>query len=337
MPHAGIVQVLRGRTIEATHLVHVAVADARGTLIASLGNPGLQSSLRSSAKPMQALPLVEEGVVDRFGLSDAELALCCASHQAEDAHLEGVRSILRKAGLEEADLRCGPHPPFDRRQLIAVTRHGSGPQPIHNNCSGKHAGMAALARAMGWPVEDYHRLDHPVQQRMLREICRWSGLAAGDIDVAVDGCGVACFSMSLQAMAGAFARFAEAAAEGGGPGHIVRAMTEHPHMVAGAGRLCTAAMLQGAGTFFLKTGAEGLYCGGVPQRGWGFAVKVQDGAKRAADVASVRVLEGLGLLDEAASAALAEFGRPKVLNTRDEVVGEVRAEFEVRVGGLAVD
>jgi len=323
------VEVVRAGVVEATHTVHAVVTDRHGNVLASVGSPELECYLRSAAKPLQALPLVEEGVDARFGFSEEELALCCASHQSEQAHLDGVRSILSKAGLSDSDLRCGPHIPYDRAQTIAILREGRPLEAIHNNCSGKHAGMAALAKAMGWPVADYHLIDHPLQQRMLHEVSRWSGRSPDSIKIGVDGCGVACFGLRVREMATAFARFAAAAGEGGGAGRIVAAMTAHPFMVGGTGRLCTDAMTHGRGRVFLKTGAEGTYCGGVPERGWGFAVKVGDGAVRAADVAMVRVLECLDVLDSDAAEALEEQGQPKLRNTLDDVVGEVRANFRL--------
>ncbi len=326
-----VVEVVRGGVVEARHPVHAVVANSRDGIVASVGDPSLSTFLRSAAKPIQALPLVEEGVVDKFGLSQAELALCCASHQGEPAHLEGVRSILSKAGLEESVLCCGPHMPFSEPHAAEMALAGQSPEPIHNNCSGKHAGMAALAVAMGWSPRDYHLLDHPVQQRMLDEVVRWSGLPRNSIEVGVDGCGVACFGLTLRDMAVSFGRFAAAAAAGEPAGRIVRAMTAHPFMVAGTGRVCTDAMRESGGRAFLKLGAEGLYCGGLPDEGWGFAVKIGDGARRAVDVAVIRLLEGLGVLAGEALEALEHHARPVLTNTRGEVVGTIRAAFEVTV------
>jgi L-asparaginase II len=327
------VEVLRGGLVEARHAVHAVVADTDGRLLAAVGDPSLRTSYRSAAKPFQALPLVEEGVVESLGLTEAELALCCASHQGEPAHVEGARSILTKAGLDESVLRCGPHAPFAPSEAEALARRGQVPRPIHNNCSGKHAGMAALAVAMGWSPEDYHRPGHPVQRRMLAEVLRWSELPEADVEVGIDGCGVPCFGLPLRDMAASFARFSAAAAEGGPPGRIVGAMTSHPFMVAGTGRVCTDAMVQAEGRAFLKLGAEGLYCGGVPEEGWGFAVKIGDGARRAVDVAVIRVLEGVGALDDRGVEALSHHGRPPVLNTRGETVGEIRAAFRLEMAG----
>jgi len=327
------VEVVRGELVEARHPVHAVVTDPDGRILAAVGEPGLRTSYRSAAKPFQALPLAEEGVADTLGFTEAELALCCASHQGEPAHVDGALSILAKAGLDETALRCGPHPPFAESEARALVARGEQPRPIHNNCSGKHAGMAAFAVAMGWSPEDYHHLDHPVQQRMLGEVARWSRLTPAQIDVGVDGCGVPCFGLTLRDMAASFARLT-AAADGGEPaGRIVAAMTRHPFMVAGTGRVCTDAMMQAQGRAFLKLGAEGLYCGGLPGKQWGFAVKIGDGARRAVDVAVIRVLECLGALDEHQVEALQHHGHPRLKNTRGEIVGEIRAAFDLVVNG----
>jgi len=288
---------------------------------------------RSAAKPIQALPVVEDGVAERFGLAGDELALCCASHNAEPRHLEVVASILRKAGLGAEDLECGPHPPMRDEAAAELYRDGGEPRPIHNNCSGKHAGMLALAVSRGWPTRGYVGASHPVQRRMLEEVRRWTGLDEGAVGTGTDGCGVVSFAVPLERMALAFARLAGAAGRGEeGPGTIVDAMTGHPFLVAGTGRLCTALMERTGERVFVKTGAEGVYCAGAPERGLGVAVKVEDGARRASDVALLEILGEIDLLVEDDLEALRAFHRPPVRNTRGERVGEVRASFELRPG-----
>jgi len=323
----GVIEVVRGGIVESRHRVHVAVADPRGALVASTGEPDMEVFYRSAAKPFQALPLVEDGVVERFGLTVAELALCCASHEGEEAHVEGARSILAKAGLDEGALRCGPHAPFSEKEARRLVRAGEAPLPIHNNCSGKHAGMLALAVARGWDPEGYHVLEHPVQQRMLDEVARWSGVARERVGTAVDRCGVACFSLPLTAMAASFARFAHAAHRGEAPARIVHAMVGHPFMVGGTRRACTEVMERTGARAFVKLGAEGVYGGGLPDRGLGFAIKVADGSRRAVESALVTVLQALGALDAEDVEALARWSRPVLENTRREVVGEMRASF----------
>src|SRR5688572_24703192 len=194
--------VTRGDRVESTHTVHVAVTDGERR-VAQAGEPALVTFLRSAAKPLQALPLVEDGVTRSLGLTGSELALCCASHNAESRHLRAAAALLRKAGLEEGDLACGPHPPMRSADAHKLSAAGERPRSIHNNCSGKHAGMLALAVHHGWRTEGYHRKGHPVQKRMRAEVARWTGVAADELGLGVDGCGVATFAVALSAMADA--------------------------------------------------------------------------------------------------------------------------------------
>lgn len=328
------VEIVRAGVVESRHEVHIAVSEVSGTLVARLGDTAGLTYYRSAAKPLQALPLVEEGIADRYALSPAELALCCASHEGEAEHVEGVRSILAKAGADEGLLACGPQVPFSPRSAQALARAGDEPKRIHNNCSGKHAGMLALAVGMGWDPAGYHLPDHPVQRRMLAEIARWTRLSVGEIATGVDGCGVVCFAVPLDVMAASFARFAEQSRSDGGPSRIVSAMTAHPFMVGGTGRTCTDVMEVGEGAVFVKLGAEGVYAGGVPERGFGFAIKVADGGRRAVEVALVRTLGEMGAFSTAQVDALAKHGRPELINTRGEIVGLVRPDFSLGVGDM---
>ncbi|SUZ76462.1 uncharacterized protein METZ01_LOCUS29316 [marine metagenome] len=324
-----VVEVLRGDVVEARHTVHVAVADTHGRVVARAGNGDGLTYYRSAAKPFQALPLVEEGIVRRFGISLPELALCCASHEGEPEHVATARSILSKIGVDEALIRCGSQLPFGADASQELLMLGGQAMPIHNNCSGKHAGMLALAVGMGWDPVDYHLPGHPVQDRMLREILRWTGLGETEVATGVDGCGVVCFAVPLFQIAKSFARFSVAAADNEGPAEIVRAMTTHPFMVGGTGRACTQVIEAAAGKAFVKLGAEGTYIGGIPASGLGFAIKVEDGGRRAVEVALVKVLEELGVLTEAAVTAISHHGNPIVYNTRGEAVGEIRPAFHL--------
>lgn len=313
--------------MESTHRVHVAVVDASGRLRFAAGDPGLPVFYRSAAKPLQALPLVEDGVADRYGLSPAELALCCASHNSEPRHVEAARRILARAGLHEGLLACGGHSPLRAEEGRRIARAGRAPLPVESNCSGKHAGMLALAAHHGWPTEGYHRADHPVQRRMAHELERWTGLAPGMVETAVDGCGVVCFRVPLERLALSFARFADAAFRGEGPRRVVDAMTGHPGMVGGVGRLDSAVMEASAGAVFAKVGAEGVYAAGMPSRGLGVVLKVEDGAGRAADAALVRMLDDLGWLPRDGETAVSPFRDPILRNTRGEEVGRVETRF----------
>jgi L-asparaginase II len=322
------VEVTRGALVESRHRVHVAVAHAERGLIAGCGDPRYVSYVRSAIKMFQALPLAEDGVVDRVALTSEELALCTASHNAEPFHVAAAQAILAKAGATEAALACGAHPPMYAPAAAALERRGETPGRIHNNCSGKHAGMLALACHHGWARDGYHLADHPVQQRVLQTLCAWSGVDRSAVALAVDGCGLPTFALPLDRAALACARFAAAADHGDTPAAmIVHAMTTHPEFVAGTGRLCSELMRTAGGRVFAKVGAEGYYCAGVPALGLGIALKVEDGARRASEPALLTVLHALSVLSASELECLSDFARPVVTNTRGEAVGGIRTRL----------
>lgn len=323
-----IVEVTRGRVVESRHLVHVVVADADRGIVARCGNPQYVGFVRSAIKMFQALPLAEDGVVPALGLTTAELALCTASHNAEPFHVEAAWSLLAKAAANEDLLACGPHPPMHPPSAVALEAAGKHPSRIHNNCSGKHAGMLALARFHNWPLAGYQLPSHPTQQRVVHTLTAWTGCPARDMALATDGCGLPTFALPLESVAVACARFAAAAMSVSPAQTIVDAMTTHPDYVAGTGRLCTLVM-QAARPLrlFAKVGAEGYYCAGVPEMRLGLALKVEDGAKRAAEPALLATLRAVDALTDSQLAALREFSQPQVLNSRGEVVGEIRVQL----------
>ncbi|MFO7892538.1 MAG: asparaginase [Longimicrobiales bacterium] len=323
------VEVTRGGVVESVHRVDVAVMKGEA-LVARAGSSDRVMFARSAVKPFQALPLVDDGVIARFGLGPEHLALACASHSGEPRHVEVARSTLDAIGLPESALACGPHPPFDDRAAARLRAEGQDPGRIHNNCSGKHAGMLALVVAHGWPAEGYHRPEHPVQQRMLDEIERWTGIDRRAIATGVDGCGVVTFAFPLQGLARAFARLVAAAGAGEpGPKAVVGAMATHPHLMAGTDRLGTRLAEVTGGRVLAKVGAEGVYGAATVDGGLGIALKARDGAKRAGEVALLGVLEELGVLEPDELGALERWARPEVRNTRDEEVGELRALAEL--------
>jgi L-asparaginase II len=320
----------RASVVESRHRVHAAVVDADGSRLNSVGDPELVTFLRSAAKPFQAVAMVEDGAAEAFGIPASELALCCASHSGEPEHVSEVRSLLARCGFSEDALKCGPHAPLSDTAAAALRATGEPPAPIHNNCSGKHAGMLALARHHGWTPTGYLEAAHPVQRRMLTDVGRWVGIPESEIGVGVDGCGVACFAVPLTAAARGFAALAAEAARGKGAARsVLDAMAAHPRLIGGTGRLCTRIGEVTEGTVVAKVGAEGVYCASVRGEGIGIALKVEDGARRGAEVALVRMLVLLGLLGTAAREALADDLRPPVRNTRGEMVGTLQAEFDL--------
>jgi L-asparaginase II len=326
-----VVELARGTLVESRHHVHAAVVDADGRLRASIGDPELIAFFRSSAKPLQALPLVEDGAMDRLGLSSQEIALCCGSHSGEPQHVRVADAILRKSGVDGEALACGPHAPFHEETRRDLAEAGLEPGRLHNNCSGKHAGMIALARTHGWDPSGYQRLEHPVQGRILAEVARWVGVPYEAIALGTDGCGVVCFGLPIRNMALAYANFAAAARRGeSGPAQIVRAMVAHPEMVAGTGRLCTDLMRHTEGRMFAKAGAEGVYCVGVPGAELGIALKIEDGAQRAVAPAVLAVLRQLDLISEDDLGALHVHAYPDVLNTCGDIVGQIRPNIRMR-------
>ena len=306
------VEQRRGGLTESVHRVHVAVVDADGALVARTGDPQRVTFWRSAAKPFQAMPLVVDGAADRFGLTSVELALACGSHSSEPGQVERVREFLQKVGCSERDLRCGPHTPLAEHVAADYRTRGVRLSAVYSNCSGKHTGMLALARHHEWPTEDYHRLAHPVQQRCLDEVGRWTGLPRDEIGTGVDGCGVVCFALPLRNMALAYARLTIEAA-------IVESMLRHPELIAGERRPCTELMRAHPGRVITKVGADGVYCALLVRERLGVALKIEDGHGPAAALAIAAVLDQLGVRPIPETLA----AQP-TRNTRGEVVGELR-------------
>lgn len=327
-----VVETTRGAHVETLHHVLCRVVDTEGRLVAGAGEPAGVTWWRSAAKPFQALPLVVDGAAQAFGLRDEELAIACASHSSEPEHLEVVDGFLRRIGLGEGDLACGPHPPLSSAVHRALLREGREPTALWSNCSGKHAGMLALARHHGWATEGYERADHPVQQRIRAEIARWSDLSAEAIATSVDGCAATCFGLPLDAMALAWARFG--AGDDPAARRLRGAMQAHPWLVAGTGRPCTRIMEAWPGQVLAKVGAEGVYGAAVPALRLGVAIKVVDGDMRIAAMALVAVLQALaahssGRLLAPRPGMLDPWVAPEVRNTRGAVTGHTRVR-----GGL---
>jgi L-asparaginase II len=319
------VLVLRGARIESWHRVSYAVVDAAGGLQHAAGALARPIFPRSAVKPLQALALVESGAARRFGVGPTELALACASHSGEAHHVARVSDWLARLGVDQNALACGAHPPTHLPAAERLLAAGRPPGRIHNNCSGKHAGMLTLALHRGAPVAGYHRPDHPVQREIAATLAGMAGLAELP-EPATDGCGVPTWPLTLVQLAGAFARLG--APQGLDPARraaceqIRAARGAHPELVAGTGRPCPLIMTA-APDLLVKTGAEGVYAAAVPAAGLGVALKVEDGAGRAATVALLALLEALGALPDDARAALAETARPALRNHARELVGQI--------------
>ena len=334
------VLVVRGAIVESRHRVQCAVVDRSGALLAETAHGERTTSFRSAAKPFQLLPLVERGHADRLHCSEPELAIMAASHSGSRAHLALVRGLLERIGLDASSLACGYHDPMDAESLEDVRRDPAAKSALYNHCSGKHAGMLALARAEGWPVKGYERAEHPLQQLMLRTVAECCGVPAEGVLLGVDGCSVPVFGLPLRAMALGYARLADAMARGGDPRarsleRIGRAMASEPVVVEGHGRLATELMRATRGRIVAKSGAEGLLLVAEPERARGIAIKCEDGAMRAMGPAAVELLHALGTLSAGEAEALPEHRRPPVHDAAGHAVGWLEARVEATVAGDA--
>ena len=318
-----LVEATRGAMVESRHRGAFAVVDVKGRVVASAGDTERPVYARSAIKPLQAIPLVESGAAEAFGLGDAEIALACASHRGEPRHVETVTAWLARIGCSVADLECGAHPPSDARALAELLGARGTPHAAHNNCSGKHAGFLTLARHLGLPTEGYIRLEHGVQQRVLGTLEAMTGLDLGDAPRGVDGCGIPVIAVPLGNLALAMARLADPADQPeprqAACARIRAAMAAQPFMISGTGRFCTRVISETGGRALVKTGAEGVFCGALPGRGLGIALKIDDGAGRAAEVAMAGLLARFDLLD-----AGHELLAPQLHNRADAVVGVLR-------------
>jgi L-asparaginase II len=323
------VVIWRGSIAESRHRVQAAVSDPAGRLVAATADAHAVTTFRSAAKPFQLLPLVERGHADRFGFDDETLAVMAASHTGSAYHLDLVRRILARLELEDRHLACGFHEPLDPDSRELLVKGAAAPSPLYNNCSGKHAGMLALALAEGWPVEGYERADHPVQRLMRVSVAQACGLEAEELAVAVDGCSVSVFALPLSAMARGYARLATATDQdeprGRALARIRAAMQSHPRAVGGGGRLSSALMEVAGRHLVAKGGAEGLECLGLLSPGLGLAVKCEDGQTRAVGPAVVALLTHLGHLSERELGALEAWRTPVLHNYAGHEVGRIEA------------
>jgi L-asparaginase II len=293
---APLAAVRRGALVESVHRGRLAVCDPEGNVLEAVGDPEAYIYARSSAKPFQALPLVLSGAAEAFGLTDEELAVACASHNAEEPHLAAVRSILEKAGLTEDDLQSGAHLPLYEPEADKLIRSGEDPRPIHGNCSGKHAGMLAVCVHEGYEIATYRDPGHPLQRRILGLIAEVCGLREDEVLKAGDNCGVPAFALPLRSFATGLARVATRNAL---PDELALAalrigdaMREHPFMVAGTGRFDTDLMR--STDLLVKGGAEAVLAVGS-RDGWGMVLKISDGALRGVRPVALAALGGMGI------------------------------------------
>ncbi|MCO5063160.1 MAG: asparaginase [Rhizobiaceae bacterium] len=323
-----LIEVMRGDFVESRHRGAIAIFDFDGKPMVELGDVGYPLFPRSSVKSMQALPLIESGAADALGFDDADLALACASHIGEPAHVERAASMLAKAGLDESALECGAHWPFDHASEIALAGRGGRPSQLHNNCSGKHSAFLGVCVHCGLDHKGYVGFGHPFQSMIRETMQEVTGAAHDDGNAAIDGCAIPTYAVPLTTLALGFSRM------GGGRGlsstraaaarRLMEAAMRNPFFISGTGKPDTVLMEAAPGRIFVKGGAEGVFCGVVPERGLAFAVKCNDGAGRGADAIGAAILERIFRDEPEVAARIAPEARPVILNRNGAIVGGLR-------------
>jgi L-asparaginase II len=323
-----LVEVTRGAMVESRHVGSAIALDARGGTVHAWGDVEAPIYARSAIKPVQAIPLVETGAADAFSVGPRELALACASHGGEPDHTVPVADWLARIGLGERDLECGAQVPSHEPSAHAAVRSGQAFTQIHSNCSGKHSGFLTGARHHREPTRGYIASDHPSQRRWIQVLSEMSGVDLDRAPAGIDGCGIPQLGISLRGLALAFARMANPsglhADRQTAIARIRRAVAANPLMVAGHGRFCTEVMEVLGERALVKTGAGGVFCAALPTLGLGLALKIADGAGRAAEVACAAILSKLGAIDDAARSRLKGRLIVPILNRAGRHVGEIR-------------
>ena len=339
-----VVELTRGGIVECVHFGAMAVVDSEGHLLGSIGDPKMVTFPRSSMKPLQVLPFVEDGGPEHFNLTEEELAIMCASHHGTDEHVRVLRSIQAKAGLQESDLQCGVHWPSDKATSLAMRERGEEPTPYRHNCSGKHSGMLAQALLHEYDKESYLSMDNALQKRILKTVAEMCGMEPEEMPIGVDGCGAPVFAMPLYNFALAMARLADPLGLGEVRAtackKVAHAMMAYPEMVAGPEALDSVLMHVMQGKAAVKGGAEGYQmvslmpgaCGkGSP--GIGVAFKFSDGDpnRRATRALIVALLSALGFKAEITDESFSRFNAPVLKNWRGLEIGQIRTAKPIEI------
>ncbi|MCH8290796.1 asparaginase [Candidatus Poribacteria bacterium] len=328
-----LIEITRGEIVETIHRGAIAVVDTQGTIQYAAGNSELTTYMRSAAKPFQLLLTIEADAIEKFNLTQAEVSVMCASHSGEDYHLEAVRSILRKIGLTEDALQCGPHLPGHTPTQREMIKRDEDPIAIHSNCSGKHTGMLTLCQIKGFPIEGYLNPTHPVQQLILQTIAEVADMESGEIGIGIDGCGVPTFALPIEKIGLLFSRLGDpslfSSKRQNALNHIREAMMAYPKYMSGSGRFCAALMSEFPGRVVLKSGAAGVYGVGLPEHHLGIGLKIENGLGEPRYAAVLAILKQLELLPKAGLDRLWKQFCPPVRNYRKQIVGEIRPTFKL--------
>ena len=328
-----LAKVYRGNTIESIHFGSVAVVDSSGKLIYAVGDPNFVTFLRSSAKPFQAIPIIEWGVAEAFGFTQQEIAIISGSHNGEKKHVKAVQGILKKIGLNKSFLKCGAHVPHYYTAL-GITPPKKKFSSLQHNCSAKHAGMLAMCIYKNWNPKNYLRPNHPLQKLILRKISELCEYPQGRIKIGIENCGAPTFAVPLKNMAIGFSKLVTFRSKDEIASQALQvvadSMWKYPEMVSGKGRLDYTLATTSRGKIICKAGAEALHCGAILDKGWGLAVKIMDGSQRAIAPASIEVYRQLGILKKSHLKKLGQFVSPPIYNHNKVKVGFIKSDFRLR-------
>ncbi|NRQ13950.1 asparaginase [Ensifer sesbaniae] len=328
MSNPVLVEVTRGNLVESRHRGLVIAVDGDGRTVFSLGETDTAVFPRSACKAMQALPLMESGAADAYGFGNKELALACSSHSGEPEHVELAAKMLAAAGRDVSALECGAHWSSDQKTLIAQARSLDAPTALHNNCSGKHAGFICACCHSGTEARGYVGYDHPLQREIRGTMESLTGAILAKDNCGVDGCSIPTYAVPLKGLAHGFAKMATGA--GLGPERaraskrLIEACMAEPFFVAGTKRACTRLMKTAPGRIFAKTGAEGVFCAAIPEKGIAIALKCEDGTTRAAEAMIAATLARFFRDEPELHAALMAQANHSMRNWNGIHVGDVR-------------
>lgn len=322
-----VVEVLRGPVVESIHQVMAVVVNEAGHQLQAWGNPQFLTTPRSSIKMLQALPLLESGAADKYQLDDEIIAMACSSHRGEKEHLAVLHRWFEKIGVSESKLICGPHLPFDEKSAHEMLRRGQQPTAVCNNCAGKHIALITTCLHLGEDPTGYEKYEHNAQKRLRKILSEVMRVDHSKVATGIDGCGLPTYAVPLQALATGMATFIDskqsvlrkAALE-----RIARAVRAYPHLIAGTDNFTTDVIEKTQGRVLLKSGAEGVFAGVIPEKKVAFALKAADGSARSAQMAAVYMLAFSGVLSTADSHALAKYIQPVITNFKGEPVGQIR-------------
>jgi L-asparaginase II len=329
-----LIDVTRGEIVECVHRGDIAIVNTEGKLLFRAGNPNKLTYFRSAAKPIQAMNVILSGAADYYGFTDKELAIMCASHYAEEQHINTVGQILERIGLDKSHILSGSSKPLSKKMAFRYAWENREDDVLFNDCSGKHAGMLSVCLQNGYSINDYISPDHPMQKEIIDLLGEMTGFSPHRIELGIDGCSVPVHALPLYNMAYAYANLVSPSsldsAKAQAAEKTFKAMTNHPFMIAGTDGFCTELIKHTNGKLIGKVGAEGIYCVGLKEEGIGIAVKIEDGSMDVLPPVVMKILETMNILDRDELKSLNKF---RIINSYNDVgtkVGEIYPVFELQ-------